>query len=121
MSMDKKQKQIALAEAAGWERRRYGDMVVWYGPNANAYPVERGHRDDVLPQYFTDLTAVAALRKVIPEDKQVEFINTLRLLVERLDDLKTVHWFAVIDAPAHVQAEAIGVTLGLWKLDQVEL
>jgi hypothetical protein len=48
----------------------------------------------------------------------VEFVNQLRLIIERTDDLRTVHWFAVVHATAAQRAEAFLRTLGKWRDDK---
>ena len=66
------------------------------------------------PNYPSDLNAMHEAEKTLTGQQTVEYVLALRLIIETADDLRTVHWFAVVRATAAQRAEAFLRTLGLW-------
>lgn len=119
--MTKKQQRIFIAETDGWKDVEFG-----VGPNRNlclgdkpefsglnkivSYTV-----DKVVPDYLKDRDAIidVVLRRM--KNKQVDFIENLRVVTEYKKNLKTVHWFAVVTASPEDLCRAFIVThTGKW-------
>lgn len=105
--MTQEQKQIKLAEAAGW--RLFSPFKnLWAPPKhvveyeCDAYP---------LPNFFNDLNAVHELEKVLGPKGQWE-------LYEKEVVKLTGGWGQAMHATAAQRAEALGLTLSLWEAAQ---
>lgn len=100
--------ELAIAVVCGFTEIYYAGQEYQYlgsfGPNEN----------EEIPGYTIDLNACRGMMAFLPGDKQVQFVKELRLIIERTDDLRTVHWLAVIDATAAQRCEAFLRTLDLW-------
>jgi hypothetical protein len=95
--MTPEQQRIAIAEACGWRRKPYGDMIVWYHPTRGACPTEPRHRDAALPDYLNDLNAMHEAENVLSRHG---------LWYVYCDELHRIHSPDGIDRTACVHATA---------------
>jgi hypothetical protein len=99
--MTQEEKQIKLAEAAGWI-----EISDWKAAGINGkHPTEPWV--EVIPDYFNDLNAVHQLEKVIGPIKGIE-------LCWHLNEMGISGEWEILTATAAQRAEALGLTLNLW-------
>jgi len=100
--MTQEEKQIKLAEAAGWT-----EISDWKAAGINGkHPTESWV--EVIPDYFSDLNAVHELENVLSPLQEVTYWENLLQAHEYMDSRAGC-------ATAAQRAEAIGLTLNLWK------
>jgi len=99
--MTEEEKRIKLAEAGGWTKF----YESWSGQKKACIPNDSQILP--LPDYFNDLNAVHELEKVLDEKQQDIMNNTLWDIMSGRKYL----WHAT----ATQRAEALGLTLNLWK------
>lgn len=68
-----------------------------------------------VPQYDRSLDALHEAEKKLTGEQTVKYISELRLIAEREDDLRTVHWFAVVCSEAPHRLEALLRTLNIYS------
>lgn len=68
-----------------------------------------------VPRYDRSLDAIHEVEKELTGEQTVEYVNQLRLIAERKDDLKTVHWFAVVHMEAPQRLEALLRTINIYE------
>lgn len=126
--MTPEEKQIKLAEAAGWKWNAECDLA------GTAFPECWSHDEYgmvfyayALPNYFNDLNAIHELEKVLTAAQRWEFV--LRLIAGQENSNYTINdWerfkhaqfkapgtFPAVFATAAQRCEALGLTLNLWK------
>jgi hypothetical protein len=110
--MTQEQKRIKLAEAGGWKCAEHVAefdkpfaLMCWHRPGNAEWQTEEP------PDYFNDLNAVHELEKVLTNGQRRSYFYHL-FGTQRLDDAEL--WKAV-HATAAQRAEALGLTLNLWK------
>jgi len=112
MKLTEQEKQIKLAEAAGWKpypsenvgpAARFFNGDIWFR-HAESYTIATPEQ---LPDYFNDLNAVHELEKVLTEDRYDDYRQHLGKAVGYL-------WRGIFSATAAQRAEALGLTLNLW-------
>jgi hypothetical protein len=111
--MTQEQKQIKLAEAAGW--RLFSPFKnLWAPPKhvveyeCDAYP---------LPDYFNDLNAVHELEQQTwfkEWNLRDDFCDHLALIIDPLHGYRGLTVSDALQATATQRAEALGLTLNLW-------
>jgi hypothetical protein len=100
--MTQKQKQAMLAEAVGWKPDKRG--LGWLSPHGYY---------DTPPDYFNDLNAVHELEKVLTEEQRRSYCDfTYDIACSIQKETGKWNW---ISLPAAQRAEALGLTLNLWK------
>jgi hypothetical protein len=111
------EKQIKLAEAAGWKRARSGLQAKSDMEPKAWLPPGKGYRDVVnkCPNYFGDLNAVAKLEAVLTKEQMEEYGRQLVLAVNPAMKYLAYAFALVARTTTAQRAEAIGITLGLWK------
>lgn len=127
--MTQQEKQIRLAQSHGWldihRRSRRGkrcdDGLFLYGtydPDSVNYPREYSR----LPDYFGDLNAAAYLEQKLDFCTQGEayWQNLATVLLGGTDDSIWETKHSIATAPASFRADAVGVTLGLWGIDDCD-
>ena len=105
MKLTQEQKRIKIAGAQGWTGIR-GNIGY---PNAAAEAAEVYH---VIPNYFNDLNACHEMEKRLTYDQYVRNTETLDLLIGGPAYRPATY------ATAAQRAEAFGLTLNLWTLEQ---
>lgn len=105
--------RIAIAEACGWEKKRYliesvtidnceQWMTSWFKDGVEFFP-------NHLPDYLNDLNACHEMEKSIRQDDPV-WVEYCNILFERwIDPHDAIH------TPPHEKSEAFLRALGLWK------
>jgi hypothetical protein len=110
--MTPKQKRIKLAEADGFiqEEPWLNGRKCWSHKN---HPKHIGFEE--IPDYFNDLNAVHELEKVLTDEQWLEYREELRTAI--LGGIRLVSQWCKADlhATAAQRAEALGLTLNLWK------
>ena len=102
--MNKEQKRIKLAEAAGWK-----EISDWKAAGINGkHPTESWV--EVIPDYFNDLNEVHELEKILTLSQFWSYADRLNAMVDGSKGKDSY-----ISATAAQRAEAIGLTLNLWK------
>jgi hypothetical protein len=127
--MTAEQQRIAIAELCGWTDLRIVDdflqpqIKILEGQN---YEYFQGLGYHEVPDYLSDLNAMADARKSISHNNRCVFINKLINTVgpdgetQLIDDYgnastsPSTSVFALVDATAAQQAETLLKTLGLW-------
>lgn len=121
--MTQEEKRIKLAEAAGWTPTPWG---AWTQARSGIPSTECPSHAE-LPDYFNDLNAVHELEKELTKDQQSTFAYKLNMLHPTADitypdpDMSGyrkelfAEAFDLMHATAAQRAEAIGLTLNLWK------
>lgn len=105
--MTQEQKQIKLAEAAGWRLFSSFDNL-WAPPkrgveyDCDAYP---------LPDYFNDLNAVHELEEELDDSQKMLYVAKLSQI---LSPSKFPQSFRILHTTAEQRCEALGLTLNLW-------
>jgi hypothetical protein len=107
--MTQEEKQIKLAEAAGWSHHTIDDHTYWWHEENNKTlpPEDDGMRS--CPDYFNDLNAMYAAEKVLEERR---LTHKYELQLGR-NGGNNYEW-SKIHATAAQRAEALGLTLNLW-------
>lgn len=108
--MTTEEKRIKIAEACGWEYDALScQMVTTYG-------------DDIAGFDWPSLDALREARESIRHnlDLRVKYMGNLRVIVGKRCEVNKmgaplVTDFDCIDSTAEEQAEAFGLTLGLWR------
>ena len=110
------QKTILLAEKAGWEIEK--DLTGVKPPGCDAFTY-RGYSSiwTLVPNYFHSLDAVAELEKLIIGDLEKLYTNAETYAEWRLYRSILNH---NVCATAAQRADALGVTWGLWTLEECE-
>ena len=86
------------------------DQYHWRDPSVLPYPVRETEW----------LAIVEMVEEKLTGTQQVEYINAMRCWHEFNDDLRTVHWFAVVTSKWYVRAEAL-VVIGALHPGSAEL
>lgn len=107
--MNPEKQRIAIAEFCGWRLRPYGDMLVWYNPQGHACPIERGHRNDCIPDYINDLNAIHKAEKLLTDEQWLKYCKNLDQVVPYKRHAGNIH------ANAAQRAEALLKTIGKWE------
>jgi hypothetical protein len=68
-----------------------------------------------IPDYLNDLNAVAQARRQLTPEQKERFCSILNNLVRARPLEKAPYWWALIDAPADLQCEAIIRAIGKWE------
>lgn len=110
--MHPKEQQIAIASACGWHDIKIIGNLLCGIPKGE---INKGDNYKIIPKYLDDLDAMHEAEKTLSSYSQVDYVLHLRLIAERNDDLKTVHWFHVISLEAKYRAEAFLKALNLWE------
>jgi hypothetical protein len=110
--------RIAIAEACGWEQKPYGDVFCWYDPQGRARPVERDHKNRVLPNYLNDLNAMHEAEATLGEKRIRSYAFTLAQVLDTSPTVDLDDQFLNIHAAAAQRAEAFLRTLNLWTDEQ---
>jgi hypothetical protein len=98
------QKRIKLAEAGGWT-----EISDWKAAGINGkHPTESWV--EVIPDYFYDLNAVHELEKILTLSQFWSYADRLNAMVDGSKGKDSY-----ISATAAQRAEALGLTLKLWK------
>jgi len=105
--MTQEEKRIKLAKAAGWTKVHQS----WTGQKKACIPNDSQILP--LPDYFNDLNAVHELEKVLTEEQCRAYCDFTYDIACRLQK-ETGKW-NWISLPAAQRAEALGLTLNLWK------
>lgn len=122
--MTPEQINVAIAKACGWTAiKNCNTSVGGYcarSPDGEIDYTNLGGSEDAAiliscPNYYGDLNAIRSVVRTLPGEQTVSYVKELRLIIERADDLRTVHWFAVVEASAAQRAEAYLKTIGKWK------
>lgn len=73
-----------------------------------------------VPRYDRSLDAIHEVEKTLTGEQTVEYVNQLRLIAERKDDLKTVHWFAVVHMEAAERLETLLRTINIYDNETLD-
>lgn len=115
--MSPEKQRIAIAEACGWEWKKYGDTMAWYNWSMKWVRAVCGICPDIvpvdpLPDYLNDLNAMHEAEKVLKVEQhftfQVELARVINTITYPLN-------FALLHSTAAQRAEAFLKTIGLWK------
>lgn len=94
-----------------WQNQVRRWNTEWLGPCLISEPEEYddwSHAED----YFTDLNTCAEMKATLPIDKTKDFCAA----VAQLNNCAEVgYWWAISSATAAQEAEAFGLTVGLWE------
>jgi len=109
--MTQEEKRIRIAEACGWKRHPLGmNPHFWIH-----FPSEKQCRhDEALPDYFNDLNAMHEAEKVLTVDQLIEQAEWLGA---SSNEMPIKSWVVLLRATAAQRAEAFGLTLGLWTIN----
>jgi len=106
--MTQEEKRIKLAEAGGWKvHPKYRFIVIPPNSPHSVQPLS------TIPDYFSDLNAVHELEKVLTEEQRRSYCDFTYDIACRIQK-ETGKW-NWISLPAAQRAEALGLTLNLWK------
>lgn len=121
MDQDQKRSKLALAEGFVVKTEEWdylgeqGTVDVWKRWDNAGNVLENGR-----PDYFRDLNAVRRARErlLTTEDLQTSYISHLAELV--VPPMRGIDEsiYELANATAEQMAEALGLTLGLWELEQ---
>lgn len=124
MKLTQEQKRIKIAEACGWTVREFPDTNgLWYAYNySSGHSTHNGglsedHAKTVLyPNYFSDLNACHKMESKLSDLDAYKYHEelTLSAMDQELISNKAVKTY-VWNATAAQRAEALGLTLNLWK------
>jgi len=115
--MTQEEKRIKLAEAGGWlvtDRGHNG-----YKLQGSRHGWKQGFKPEEPPNYFHDLNEVHELEKVLNAGQIITYLRKLYRYTKPAkvgaNPWEIICVRVAIHATAAQRAEAIGLTLGLWK------
>lgn len=122
--MTKDEQRIAIATAVGWVNQGRAKTVLglmdsWRHPQIRNHVVTT----DLLPDYLTDLNAMAIAEAVLVGQQRTDYINHLFVLHDTKNDgwdeasSRTV-FFPFICSTAAQRAEAFLRAIGAWRDEQ---